>query len=71
MKWIVYGAYTRDSEVVSQAIEGPNSGYVKIRFQRKHPGMRVIRVEKAGAGQVAQKEDWYGRTRKPTHRRDE
>lgn len=64
MKWIVYGTYTRDSDVKSQAIEAPNSGYAKVRFQRKHPGMRVIRVEKAGAAQMAEKENWYDRTKK-------
>ena len=64
MKWIVYGAYTRESEVMSLAIEAPNGGYAKIRFQRKHPGMRVIRVEKAGAGPMAKKENWYERTKK-------
>lgn len=61
MKWIVYGAYSRDSAAVPQTIEAPNSACAKKLFLKRCPGMRVIRIQKAAAGETAQKEDWYAR----------
>ena len=70
MKWIVYGAYRRDTPAIPHTIEAPNARYAKLLFLRRNPQMSVVSIEKAGATQKAQKEDWYGRTKKPKHRKE-
>ena len=71
MKWIVYGAYRRDTPAIPHTIEAPNTRYARALFLRRNPHMHVVRVEKAAATQRAEKEDWYGRVKKPRYRRDE
>ena len=70
MKWIVYGAYRRDTPAIPHTIEAPNTGYAKRLFFRKHPQMYIVRIEKAGATGAARKEDWYNRSRKPKYREE-
>lgn len=70
MKWIVYGAYRRDTPAIPLAFEAPNAAYAKRLFFRKHPQMYIVRIEKAGATGAARKEDWYARSRKAKYRED-
>lgn len=71
MKWIVYGAYRRDTPAVPLTLEAPNASYAKKLFQRRNPHMHIVRIEKAAAAGMAQKEDWYGRNRRPRYRKEE
>lgn len=71
MKWIVYGAYRRDTAAIPFPIEAPNTRYAKVLFLRRHPEMRIVRIEKSGARENTQKDDWYGRTKKPRYRRND
>lgn len=70
MKWIVYAAYRQDTPATPRAIEAPNSTYAKRLFSRKHPRMHIVRIEKAGATETAQKVSWYDRSRKPKDREE-
>lgn len=70
MKWIVYGAYRRDTPAIPLTFEAPNAAYAKRLFFRKHPQMYIVRIEKAGATEAARKEDWYNRSRKPKYGED-